>query len=176
MNKCRSRPAADAVLRAAVVTLIIVLAGCATKPPVSAPARPAGGYVGLSDRSKAAEVVLFSFGLIDVGYRFGGRNPDAGLDCSGMVSYIYQQVAGLKLPHSAAEIARLTRPIERGAIKPGDLVFFNTRNQPFSHVGIYVGDDRFVHAPNSNGKVRVESIRSAYFATRFEAARSLFRD
>ncbi len=176
MNKRRSRAIANAIRRTAVLTLIIVLAGCATKPPVSAPPRPPGGYVGLADRTKASEVVLFSFGLIDIGYRFGGRNPDAGLDCSGMVSYIYQQVGGLKLPHSAAEIARLTRPIERGAIKPGDLVFFNTRNRPFSHVGIYVGDDRFVHAPNSNGKVRVESIRSPYYSSRFEAARSLFGD
>ena len=112
--------------------------------------------------------------LIDTGYRFGGKNPEAGLDCSGMVSYIYDRAVGLKVQGSAADIARRGRPIDRLALRPGDLVFFNTRNRPYSHVGIYLGDDRFVHAPSTNGRVRIDALANRYYAQRFEAARTFF--
>ena len=123
---------------------------------------------------KAHDVVLFALGLVDTGYRFGGKNPEAGLDCSGMVSHIYQTATGLKVSGSAADIARQAKPIELQALRPGDLVFFNTSKRPFSHVGIYIGDSRFVHAPSSNGKVRTESLREGWFAARFEEARTYF--
>lgn len=123
---------------------------------------------------KGNEVVLFAMGLLDTGYRFGGKNPDAGLDCSGMVSFIYGQAAGVKLQGSAADIARKARPIERSNLRPGDLVFFNTLNRPFSHVGIYIGDTRFIHAPSTNGKVRIDRLSDAYYAQRFESARTFF--
>jgi cell wall-associated NlpC family hydrolase len=120
------------------------------------------------------EVALYALALIDTGYRFGGKNPDAGLDCSGMVSYVYGRATRLKVAGSAADIARLARPIERDALRPGDLVFFNTSNRSFSHVGIYVGDARFVHAPSSNGRVRIDRLNDRYYAQRFEAARTFF--
>ena len=123
---------------------------------------------------KAHDVVLFALGLVDTGYRFGGKNPEAGLDCSGMVHYIFNQVTELKLAGSAADLARLGKVVERNALRPGDLVFFNTLNRSYSHVGIYIGDDRFVHAPNSRGKVRTESLREGWFAARFEEARTYF--
>jgi cell wall-associated NlpC family hydrolase len=110
--------------------------------------------------------------LMDSGYRFGGSNPESGLDCSGMVSYIYQQVLGLKLPHNAAKIAQAGREIKLSELSPGDLVFFNTSGQPYSHVGIYIGDDRFIHAPGQDGKIRTSSMKSDYFKKRFEAART----
>jgi len=119
------------------------------------------------------EVAMYALGLIDTGYRFGGKNPEAGLDCSGMVSYIYRQAAGIKVQGSAADIARNGRAIARDDLRPGDLVFFNTRNQPFSHVGIYLGDARFVHAPSTNGKVRIDRLNDRYYAQRYEAARTL---
>ncbi len=119
-------------------------------------------------------MTLFALGLIDTGYRFGGKNPEAGLDCSGMVSYIFGQAAGLKVSGSAADIARKGRAVDRDRLRPGDLVFFNTRNAAFSHVGIYIGDERFVHAPKTNGRVRIEQMSNRYFAQRFEAARSYF--
>jgi cell wall-associated NlpC family hydrolase len=118
------------------------------------------------------EVALYALGLIDTDYKFGGKNPEAGLDCSGMVSYIYREAIGVKVTGSAADIARRGREIDRQALRPGDLVFFNTLNRPFSHVGIYIGDGRFVHAPSSKGKVRIERMDNHYFATRFEMARS----
>ena len=123
---------------------------------------------------KGQEVALYAMGLIDTGYRFGGKNPEAGLDCSGMVAYIYNKAAGVKVSGSAADIARKGRQIEREDLRPGDLVFFNTRNAPFSHVGVYIGDGRFVHAPSSNGKVRIDQPGATYYAQRYEAARAYF--
>jgi cell wall-associated NlpC family hydrolase len=113
-------------------------------------------------------------GLVDTGYRFGGKNPEAGLDCSGMVSHIYQTALGLRVKGSAADIARQARTIERQELRPGDLVFFNTNNRPFSHVGIYIGDARFIHAPSTNGKVRIDRLADRYYAQRYEAARTFF--
>ena len=120
------------------------------------------------------EVALYAMGLIDTGYRFGGKNPEAGLDCSGMVSYVFRQAVGLKVTGSAADIARRGRPVSRRNLHPGDLVFFNTRNAPFSHVGIYIGDDRFIHAPSSRGRVRIDAMSARYYAQRFSAARAYF--
>ena len=123
---------------------------------------------------KGVDVVLYALGLVDTGYRFGGKNPDAGLDCSGMVSHIYQSTLGLKVKGSAADIARQARAIERQDLRPGDLVFFNTNNRSFSHVGIYIGDARFVNAPSTNGRVRIDRLCDRYYAQRFEAARTFF--
>jgi len=123
---------------------------------------------------KANDVVLFALGLIETGYRFGGKNPEAGLDCSGMVSYVYQKSADMRLAGSAADLARLGKPVAAEQLRPGDLVFFNTRNKSYSHVGIYIGDDRFVHAPSSRGKVRTESLKIGWFAARFEEGRTYF--
>ncbi len=136
--------------------------------------RPAPGAVDqlAAPNPRANDVVLFALGLIETGYRFGGKNPDAGLDCSGMVSYVFEKSADLRLSGSAAELARQGRPVPAEQLRPGDLVFFNTRNKPRSHVGIYIGDGRFVHAPNSRGKVRAESLKQGWFAARFEEGRS----
>ncbi len=123
---------------------------------------------------QAQEVVFYALGLLDTGYRFGGKNPEAGLDCSGMVSFIYDRAAGLRLTGSAADLAQKGRPVGSADLRPGDLVFFNTLNRPYSHVGIYIGDNRFVHAPNSRGKIRVDRLDARYYAERFEAARTMF--
>ena len=159
------------ILVACSALLLAACGGPATRPSASA------GTIAHASRpvsEKGNEVALYALGLIDTGYRFGGRNPDAGLDCSGMVSFIYGQAAGLKVTGSAADIARGSRPIEPESLRPGDLVFFNTRNQPFSHVGIYLGDSRFVHAPASSGRVRIDRLSDRYYAQRFEAARTFF--
>lgn len=123
---------------------------------------------------KASDVVLFALGLIATDYRFGGKNPEAGLDCSGLVSYVFEKSIDLRLSGSAADLARQGRPVPATELRPGDLVFFNTRNMPHSHVGIYIGDDRFIHAPNSRGKVRTESLKQGWFAARFEEGRTYF--
>ena len=154
--------------------LAFLLAACGTTPPERGrlPDLPLTTRPGFSE--KGNEVMLFALGLIDTGYRFGGKNPEAGLDCSGMVSFIYDRAAGVKVVGSAADIARKGRQIQRGDLRPGDLVFFNTRNAPFSHVGVYIGDERFVHAPSTNGRVRIDQMSASYYAQRFEAARTYF--
>jgi cell wall-associated NlpC family hydrolase len=156
------------------VLAALLLAACGT--PVSRPSAASGtiAQAPLPISEQGNEVALYALGLIDTGYRFGGKNPEAGLDCSGMVSYIYARAAGLKVQGSAADIARHGRPIARDRLRPGDLVFFNTLNRPFSHVGIYLGDNRFVHAPSTNGRVRIDGLNDRYYAQRFEAARSFF--
>jgi cell wall-associated NlpC family hydrolase len=153
-----------------ILLLLLTLAACSSVSVYRPEARSQHEVLPASD--KAVEVVLFSMSLIDTGYRFGGKNPEAGLDCSGMVSYIYSQAAGLRLGGSAADIAERGRVIERAQLRPGDLVFFNTLDRPYSHVGIYIGDQRFIHAPSSRGRVRIDRLDSSYFASRFEEARS----
>jgi len=157
----------------------VLAAGCSTTPPAprkaaSAASAPAAKtYFALPDETQTQELVFYALGLLDTGYRFGGRNPEAGLDCSGMVAYIVEQVSGQRLPHNAAQIAARTRPIRVGELKPGDLVFFNTLKRRHSHMGIYIGDGKFVHAPSSRGRVRVERLDNRYFAPRIDGARTL---
>ncbi|GGY25028.1 C40 family peptidase [Paludibacterium paludis] len=158
--------------------LAALLAACSSPPPRKwTPKRPADRSVALSGlRADGAgrEILMYTLGLLDLNYRFGGGNPEAGLDCSGMVSYIYRNAVGIKLPHNAAQIASLSRPIDSGSMQVGDLVFFNTMNRSFSHMGIYIGDGKFVHAPRTNSSIRVDRLDNSYFSARFEGARTLF--
>jgi cell wall-associated NlpC family hydrolase len=153
-----------------VLSAAFLLSACSSLPP---PAPP--HYITLADPNQAQEVVMAALGLVDTGYRFGGKNPEAGLDCSGMVSYVYAKAAGLELPHNAARMADQTRPVSRERLRPGDLLFFNTENRPYSHVGLYIGDNRFIHAPSSRGKVHISSLETGWFASRFETARTLLK-
>lgn len=154
--------------------LSLLLAGCAGS---GSPGARSGGEMAPRQRSVQAEslaqdVVIFALSLLETGYRFGGKNPEAGLDCSGMVSYVFDRAAGVKMAGSAADIARRGQRVPLAALQPGDLVFFNIRRQPHSHVGIYIGDGRFVHAPSTNGKVRTDNLFTGWFAERFEEART----
>lgn len=157
-------------LRILILLSPLLLGACASLPEEEA-GEPSPALQGDTSSARGTEVVMLALSLIDTGYRFGGKNPEAGLDCSGMVSYIYGKATGMKLEGNAAQMAKQGRSVDRRDMQPGDLVFFNTRNRPRSHVGIYVGDGKFVHAPQSRGKVKVSSLRSGYFAERFEEAR-----
>ena len=123
--------------------------------------------------SRAQDLALFALGLIGVDYRFGGNTPEAGLDCSGLVRYVFQQVTGIILPRTSYELSRIGKKVTVADLKVGDLVFFNTRSLPFSHVGIYLGDDRFVHAPSRGREVEIVSLSANYWRTRFDGARRL---
>ena len=120
---------------------------------------------------KASELVVHAMGFLGVPYKRGGNSAETGFDCSGFVRATYEQTIGLVLPRRASEQAAATQTIDRSELKPGDLVFFNTMRRAFSHVGIYVGDGKFIHAPRAGAQVRVEDMREAYWKTRFNGAR-----
>ena len=121
--------------------------------------------------SAATELVVNAMGFLGVPYKFGGNTVDTGFDCSGFVRSIYEQSFGLLLPRRAAEQARATTEISREELKPGDLVFFNTMRSAFSHVGIYIGDNKFIHSPRTGERVRVDDMRQSYWTARFNGAR-----
>jgi cell wall-associated NlpC family hydrolase len=120
---------------------------------------------------KASELVVHAIGFLGVPYLRGGNTADTGFDCSGFVKAIYEQTIGLVLPRRAEQQAAATQNIERKDLVPGDLVFFNTMRRAFSHVGIYIGDGKFIHSPKPGAEVRVESLAAAYWNRRFDGAR-----
>jgi len=124
-------------------------------------------------RDAASDLVLASMNFLGVRYRRGGESADAGFDCSGFTRHVFEMSLGLVLPHRAEQQAKDTAlaNVGREELKPGDLVFFNTLKRAFSHVGIYVGDGKFIHSPRAGGEVRIEDMRQAYWAKRFNGAR-----
>ena len=121
--------------------------------------------------SKASELVVNAIGFLGVPYKRGGNTVETGFDCSGFVRSMYEQTVGLILPRRAEQQAAVTQNIDKSELKPGDLVFFNTMRRAFSHVGIYVGEGRFIHSPKPGAEVRVESMSVDYWARRFDGAR-----
>jgi cell wall-associated NlpC family hydrolase len=119
------------------------------------------------------EVLISALALTGTPYKFGGKSPETGFDCSGFVSYVFKQAANFTLPHSARAISQIGQNIPVDQLQPGDLVFFNTLKSAFSHVGIYIGDNRFVHVPSSGGGVHVVDMKEAYWAKRFNGARRI---
>jgi len=121
----------------------------------------------------AQDLAMFALGLIGVDYVYGGETPEGGLDCSGLVRHVFQQVTGVTLPRTSKEQSRVGKPVARADLKPGDLVFFNTRRFAFSHVGIYLGDDRFIHAPSRGSEVEIAELNNGYWRKHFDGARRL---
>jgi cell wall-associated NlpC family hydrolase len=119
----------------------------------------------------ASDLVGNAMTFLGVPYRRGGSNASTGFDCSGFVRSMFEQTVGKVLPRRASEQAAVTEKIDKQDLKPGDLVFFNTMRQTFSHVGIYVGDNKFIHSPRTGKSVRVEDMRDAYWERRFTGAR-----
>ena len=120
---------------------------------------------------QASDLVVNAMGFLGVPYKRGGNSAETGFDCSGFVRAMYKQTVGLLLPRQADQQAAATQVIDKKELQPGDLVFFNTMRRSFSHVGIYVGDGKFIHAPRSGAEVRVEDMGIAYWARRFNGAR-----
>ena len=126
-----------------------------------------------NSNSSATPMLSEAMSHLGIRYRFGGRSPDTGFDCSGLVAYSAERSLGLKLPRNAAEISRWGAAIDKNELQAGDLVFFNTLGRRYSHVGIYMGNDRFIHSPSAGGVVRVENIKMAYWSKRYNGARRL---
>lgn len=123
------------------------------------------------DYAPAQDMLLQAMSLIGVKYKWGGATPEAGLDCSGFVRYVFQNSMNIALPHNALAMAQSGSRINKEELKPGDLVFFNTLGRTFSHVGIYMGDNRFIHSPRAGKSVEITNISQSYWSSRFTGAR-----
>lgn len=124
-------------------------------------------------RSRIVEITLASLGTP---YIWGGSDPDKGFDCSGLVRFVYQEAVGVDVPRVARQQKRKGKAVRRAQLRAGDLVFFNTRRSPASHVGIYIGNGRFVHAPSRGSEVRVDELDDAYWSKRYTGARRYLDD
>ena len=164
---------------------ILSLGGCSGGPPlppaepVRAPAPEAPAAVPPPQAEKAVppsapreQVVHQALALVGVPYRRGGVSP-AGFDCSGLVMHVYREALGISLPRNTRAQSETGQVVTTADLAPGDLVFYNTRNRKYSHVGLYLGDGRFVHAPKPGAAVRVESMRSTYWSKRYDGARRI---
>ncbi len=127
-------------------------------------------------QSRAQEVLVNALSLTGIKYKYGGKSPETGFDCSGFVRYVFSQATNLTLPPTARAIAQIGKTVKKEELQPGDLVFFNTLKSAFSHVGIYMGDNKFIHAPSSGKVVRVESMKDGYWARRFNGAQRLDKE
>ena len=145
------------------------MVGCATLPP-EPPARETGPM-----SEQRAEALLQTLLMLGVDYRYGGKSPQTGFDCSGLVAHVFREAYGIELPHNARAQSEMGTRVSLSELRAGDLVFYNTLDRPFSHVGIYLGDGRFVHAPKTGAQVRVEPIRGKYWMRRFDGARRIQR-
>jgi cell wall-associated NlpC family hydrolase len=122
---------------------------------------------------RATNLAIEAMSLIGIHYKRGGTSPQNGLDCSGLVRYVFREANGTELPRTSAEMSKVGEQVDKSQLQPGDLVFFNTLKRTFSHVGIYLGDNKFIHAPSSGGTVRIESMDLAYWKARFNGARRI---
>lgn len=125
---------------------------------------------------RTGDLVSTAIGFLGIPYLRGGNSAETGFDCSGFVRAIYKETIGLVLPRSADQQASATQKIDRSELKPGDLVFFNTMKRTFSHVGIYLGEGKFIHSPRSGSSVRIEDMRIPYWNVRFDGARRVQGD
>ncbi|MFT3815102.1 MAG: C40 family peptidase [Acidovorax sp.] len=120
---------------------------------------------------RTSDLVVTAMGFLGVPYRRGGNSAESGFDCSGFVRAMYEKSVGLILPRNASQQAHASEAIDKKDLQPGDLVFFNTMRRAFSHVGIYAGDGKFIHAPRTGAEVRVEDMNTSYWQRRFDGAR-----
>lgn len=165
------------------LTSALLLAGAAQATPSGSPVDALEGMLaerglihqisqaGQAASDTASDLVIRAMGFLGVPYRRGGNSLETGFDCSGFVRAMVDQTIGLLLPRTADQQAAATQEIDRSELRPGDLVFFNTLRRTFSHVGIYVGDNKFIHSPKPGAQIRVEDMRVGYWRTRFDGAR-----
>lgn len=117
---------------------------------------------------------MYAVSLAETPYRYGGNSLEHGFDCSGFVGHVYQRSLHITLPRTSKEISQVGHPLQKTQLRPGDLVFFNTQRKAYSHVGIYVGEDKFVHAPRSGARIRVERMDESYWLSRYNGARRYY--
>ncbi len=154
-------------------------AAAAIAPAAVAPAARAAPEFGRASAENPAppsaspDALFTALAALGIDYRYGGRSPATGFDCSGLVAHVYHDAYGMTIPAHTWAQSRLGKPVDLAQIESGDLVFYNTLGQPNTHVGIYIGDDRFIHAPRTGAAVRIENMRSTYWKNRFTGARRI---
>jgi len=150
-----------------VLLALVIPMGCSTVPPElpKAETAPVG--------ERRAEALLQALLALGLDYRYGGSSPETGFDCSGLVAHVFREAYGIRLPQNARAQSEYGVRVSLAELRAGDLVFYNTLNRPFSHVGIYLGDGRFVHAPKTGAQVRVEPLQGSYWMRRFDGARRI---
>jgi cell wall-associated NlpC family hydrolase len=155
----------------------VVLAQSATEPEASNRITSVASQLANTVTSSVVDgtesLINNAMQLIGVRYRWGGNTPQSGLDCSGFVRYVFNDTFGFLLPRKSAQMSQVGLEIGKDELRPGDLVFFNTMRHAFSHVGIYVGDNKFIHAPSKGKSIRVDDMTKAYWEKRYNGARRM---
>jgi cell wall-associated NlpC family hydrolase len=164
-----------ALKKGLLVSLVTVLVACGSAPPVVAPSptepvAAAPEVPATLSHEGAQGVTVYALGLVGTPYRFGGNTPDTGFDCSGLISHVYRQQAGISSPRTVAALKRWGQPVPNAQLRTGDLVVFFQGTEA-NHAGIYVGEGRFVHAPSTGGRVRMDHLSSPYWAKQTMAYR-----
>ena len=161
-----------------VLALAAALAACGHSPAKRSPPPPATQtwpQVTPADPAAASAVLMRALGLVGTPYRYGGNTPESGFDCSGLVNYVFRDMLALNLPRTSRELAAMQGPkIEPQRLAAGDLVFFGDKGNVW-HVGIYVGEGRFVHAPSSGGTVRLDQLDGPYWRQHYTGAKRVLR-
>ncbi len=135
---------------------------------------PSAALIKLQElRNRASDLTVKAMDMLGIRYKRGGSTPENGLDCSGFVRYVFKDAVGAELPRTSNEISKVGENIQTKDLQPGDLVFYNTLRRGFSHVGIYLGDNKFIHSPSAGGQVRIESMDIGYWKKRFNGARRI---
>lgn len=160
------------------VLMALLLGACSAPAPYLASSEKPSITANTNSSTSSAmsirnDVALYAMSLLDTRYAWGGRGPAMGFDCSGLVAHVYKEAAGIALRGTSADLGKRSRPVDTAQLQPGDLVFFNTLGARHSHVGVYVGGGRFVHASNERTGVRMDHLNNRYYAKRFEGGQTL---
>lgn len=148
-----------------LVFLISLLSACGSTPRHSESRLASDGEMN--------DLVMYAVSLADTPYRYGGNSPDSGFDCSGFVGHVFKHSLGISLPRTSHDLSKIGRAVKTYQLRPGDLVFFNTLDRTYSHVGIFIGEGKFVHAPKSGSRIRVEKMNDQYWASHYNGARRI---
>jgi cell wall-associated NlpC family hydrolase len=157
-------------------TLLLLLSACGTtRQDVSAPTPAPITTPGTknNDEAQMNNLAIYAMSLYETPYQYGGKSRVNGFDCSGFVQFVFQNSLGLQLPRTSAEMGRLGKSLTTAQLKPGDLVFFNTARKRNSHVGIFIGENRFVHSPRTGKAIMITSLNDEYWSTHFNGARRI---
>ena len=160
-----------------LIVILSLISGCGTfgptSPPVAIRAPTPPAQPAPAPRAERSEALLQALLHLGIDYQYGGKSPTSGFDCSGLVAHIYKEAWGIRLPMNTKGQSQAGVPVSLVELQAGDLVFYDTQKRPFSHVGIYLGDGKFVHAPKTGAQVRIESLKSSYWAERYNGARRI---